>query len=77
MLVAEVTAKVPPIRSHIASDDELEFKRWTKHFRVTREELQNVIEKVGNSAAAVRKELATAREQRRNDKRSRLRMTRF
>jgi hypothetical protein len=30
---------------------------WTRHLRVSRDELQRAIEKVGNSAAAVRKEL--------------------
>jgi hypothetical protein len=61
--MADIINKISPLRSHIASDDELELKYWTKHFGVTRSELRNVIEKVGNSAAAVRKELeATGRD---------------
>ena len=31
---------------------------WTKHLNISKEELQKAIDKVGNSAAAVRKELA-------------------
>jgi Protein of unknown function (DUF3606) len=31
---------------------------WTKHLNISREELQKAVDKVGNSAAAVRKELA-------------------
>ncbi|MGM4949734.1 DUF3606 domain-containing protein [Tardiphaga sp. 866_E4_N2_1] len=31
---------------------------WTKHLKVPKEELQSVVEKVGNSTATVRKELA-------------------
>jgi hypothetical protein len=54
----DVGAKTPPLtRSHIAMDDELEVKYWTKHLGVSHEELKNAVEKVGNSAAAVRKEL--------------------
>jgi 3-oxoacyl-[acyl-carrier-protein] synthase III len=30
---------------------------WTKHLGVSKEELQRVVDKVGNSAAAVKKEL--------------------
>jgi Protein of unknown function (DUF3606) len=62
MPVADISTKTTPLRSHIATDDELELKYWTKHFGVTRDELQNVIEKVGNSASAVRKELETIRD---------------
>ncbi|MGN6750641.1 MAG: DUF3606 domain-containing protein [Xanthobacteraceae bacterium] len=45
-------------RSKIMLDQEDEFKHWAKHFGVTRDELTRAVEKVGNSAAAVRKELA-------------------
>jgi 3-oxoacyl-[acyl-carrier-protein] synthase III len=31
---------------------------WTKHLNISKEELQKIVDKVGNSAAAVRKELA-------------------
>jgi hypothetical protein len=30
---------------------------WTRHLGVTRDELQRTVDKVGNSVAAVRKEL--------------------
>jgi Protein of unknown function (DUF3606) len=52
-------AKAPALnRSHIAIDNEMEVKYWSKHLGISAEELQNTVEKVGNSAAAVRKELA-------------------
>jgi hypothetical protein len=38
-------------------DDESEVKYWAKHLGVSRDELHAAIDKVGNSAAAVRKEL--------------------
>ena len=46
-----------PDRSKIAMNDDLEIHHWTKHLGVSREELQQLVDKVGNSAAAVRKEL--------------------
>ena len=56
-----IGAKAPALnRSHIAMDDELEVKYWIKHLGVSHEELKSVVEKVGNSAAAVRKELAAS-----------------
>ena len=53
----DMTKKVSPDRSKITMQDELEVKYWTKHLDVSREELQRVVDKVGNSAATVRKEL--------------------
>ena len=47
-----------PDRSKIAMGQDHEVRYWTKHLGVTREELQKAIEKVGHSAAAVRKQLA-------------------
>jgi hypothetical protein len=35
-----------------------EVRYWTKHLNISKEDLQKTINKVGNSAAAVRKELA-------------------
>jgi hypothetical protein len=55
--MAALTSKVPPLRNRIAMAEELEVKYWTKHLGVTRDELQRAVDKVGNSAAAVRKEL--------------------
>jgi predicted RNA-binding protein YlqC (UPF0109 family) len=45
-------------RSSINMDAEDEVRHWTKHLKVGKEDLQRVIDKVGNSATAVRKELA-------------------
>lgn len=35
-----------------------EVQYWTKHLNVSKAELQKAVDKVGNSAAAVRKQLA-------------------
>ena len=43
-----------PIRSHIQPDD---VKHWSKHWKVTPDNIGTAIEKVGNSVAAVQKEL--------------------
>jgi hypothetical protein len=56
-MAGALTNKAPPLRNHIAMDEELEVKFWTKHLGVSREDLQRAVDKVGNSAAAVRKEL--------------------
>ena len=45
-------------RSAINLHEIHEVRYWTKQLGVTQEQLQKAIEKVGNSAAAVRKELA-------------------
>lgn len=37
--------------------EDFEVKYWTKELGVSKEELQKAVNKVGNSAAAVRKEL--------------------
>ena len=44
-------------RSKISVSQDHEIRYWTKHLDVSRDELQRAIEKVGNSAAAVRKQL--------------------
>ena len=49
--------KSPPERSKIAMDRGDDVKYWAKHFQITKDELQRVVGKVGNAAAAVRKEL--------------------
>ncbi|MDR6663281.1 hypothetical protein J2W51_005874 [Tardiphaga robiniae] len=38
--------------------EEHEVRYWAKHHNVTKEELQRAVDKVGSSAAAVRKQLA-------------------
>ena len=45
-------------RSKINMHEDYEVKYWTKELGVDKEQLQKLVDKVGNSAAAVRKELA-------------------
>ena len=45
-------------RSKINMHEPHEVKYWTKDLGVDKEQLQKRVDKVGNSAAAVRKELA-------------------
>jgi hypothetical protein len=47
-------------RSKISMNEKHEVRHWTRQLNVTREELQRAVDKVGNSAAAVRKELGKA-----------------
>ena len=44
-------------RSKINMHEDYEVKYWTKQLGVSRDELEKAVKKVGNSAAAVRKEL--------------------
>ena len=53
-----LTKKDTPDRSKINMHQPHEVRCWTKHLDVSKEELQKAIDKVGNSAATVRKELA-------------------
>jgi len=43
-----------PIRHHIETQD---MKHWSKHWKVVPGEIRAAVEKVGNSVAAVQKEL--------------------
>ena len=45
-------------RSKINMHEPHEVQYWTKHLKVSKEQLQKAVDKVGNAAAAVRKELA-------------------
>ncbi|SIO56458.1 Protein of unknown function [Bradyrhizobium erythrophlei] len=54
-----LTKKDQPDRSKINMHEDYEVKYWTKELGVTREQLQEAIDKVGNSASAIRKELTT------------------
>jgi len=45
-----------PDRSKINMSEHHEVKYWTQHLGTTREELQKVVDRVGNSAKAVAKE---------------------
>ena len=51
------TKRGKPDRAKINMSEDYEVKYWAKELGVTRAELQRLIDKVGNSAAAVRKEL--------------------
>jgi 3-oxoacyl-[acyl-carrier-protein] synthase III len=44
-------------RSKINMHEPHEVQYWTKHLKVSKEQLQKAVDKVGNAAAAVRKEL--------------------
>jgi hypothetical protein len=48
-----------PERNRINMDKPLEVKSWARQLGVSTEKLQLVVEKVGCSATAVRKELAS------------------
>lgn len=50
-----------PDRSKIDLANETETKFWARELGISLEELSKLIDKVGNSAAAVRKELATSK----------------
>ncbi|GEC55135.1 putative RNA-binding protein YlqC (UPF0109 family) [Bradyrhizobium japonicum] len=52
-----LTNRVQPDRSKINMHEPYEVKYWTHALGVSKNDLQKVVEKVGNSAAAVRKEL--------------------
>jgi hypothetical protein len=54
----KMISKITPDRSKILIEREDHVKYWTRHFGVTKDELARAIERVGNSAAAVRKELS-------------------
>jgi hypothetical protein len=46
-----------PDRSKINMNEDYEVRYWTKHLGISREDLKRAVDKVGDSAAAVRKEL--------------------
>ena len=52
-----LTKREQPDRSKINMSEDFEVKYWLKALGVSRDELQSTIDKVGKSAAAVRKEL--------------------
>lgn len=49
--------RAKPDRSRINMSEDDEVRYWTKHLGVSRAELQRAVDKVGNTASAVRKEL--------------------
>ena len=46
-------------RSKINMSEDYEVKYWTKELGISKEQLRKTVDKVGNSAAAVRKELGS------------------
>jgi hypothetical protein len=52
-----LTKRVQPDRSKINMSEDFEVKYWTKALGVDHDTLRKAVDKVGNSAAAVRKEL--------------------
>jgi hypothetical protein len=56
----DLTKPLQPDRGHINVDAPDELKSWAKRLGVSQEEIRRVIEKVGNTAATVRKELGIA-----------------
>ena len=52
-----LTKRIQPDRSKINMHESYEVKHWSHALGVSPEKLQKAVDKVGNSAAAVRKEL--------------------
>jgi hypothetical protein len=52
-----LTRKETPDRSKINLLNPAEVKWWSRELDISREQLRSLVEKVGNSAAVVRKEL--------------------
>ena len=57
--MGSLTRREQPDRSKINMRQSFEVKYWTHALGVSKERLQQAVDKVGNSAAAVRKELAS------------------
>ena len=56
-MVKSIIKRDTPDRSKINMHGSWELKYWTRELGVSKEELQRAVDKVGNSAATVRKEL--------------------
>jgi hypothetical protein len=54
-----LTRREQPDRSKINMHDPWEVKYWIKGLGVSKEQLQKAVDRVGNSASAVRKELTS------------------
>ena len=52
-----LTKREQPDRSKINMREDFEVKYWSKALGVSKDDLQRAVDKVGNAAAAVRKEL--------------------
>jgi hypothetical protein len=53
----DLSKRGQPDGSKINMHEDFEVKYWTKHLGITKDELAGAVAKVGNSAAAVRKQL--------------------
>ena len=53
--------KHPPIRNKIDLKDPAQVRAWSRRLRLRAEELRTIVEKVGNSVAAVTKEIELVR----------------
>lgn len=53
--------KHPPLRNKINTADPAQLRAWTRRLRVPADELKTIVEKVGNSVAAVSKEVELQR----------------
>jgi uncharacterized protein DUF3606 len=62
-----LTKSFRPDRNKIDPQNATELKYWSKALGAPEEDILGAIEKVGNSAAAVRKELSTAKQLKSND----------
>jgi hypothetical protein len=60
--MTNLTKRQAPDRSKINVHEPGEAKRWARELGVSRERLRKLVEKAGNSAAAVRKELEMPKE---------------
>lgn len=56
-MTASLTNRAQPDRSKINMHEAYEVKYWSHALHVSKDELQKAVDKVGNAAAAVRKEL--------------------
>jgi hypothetical protein len=54
--------KHPPIRNKINLTDPAQFRAWTRRLKLSADELKAIVEKVGDSAAAVTKEIDLQRQ---------------
>jgi hypothetical protein len=56
-VMSNLTKRASPDRSKIDVEDENQVKYWTKALGISKDDIFEAIDKVGNAAATVRKEL--------------------
>jgi hypothetical protein len=61
-MISVQAAKDKRFRNQIAMNDAAAVRCWTRHLGVTQDELQSAVDKVGNSVAAVRKQIGLAKQ---------------